>query len=1314
MRSQSTRCGVFLALAFGIFGGAVPATPQSVTSIEGTIHDPTGAVVPGAHVVLTNEATSTNRTVQSGAQGEYIFPELAPGQYTLRVQAPGFKTVVHEHLQALVATPVHLDITLELGTTGETVTVTAEAGAVNTENATVGLPYSELEIKQLPFAARNPVDLLTLEPGVVFSGRSDTDNLFQGSTKNLDFREGVVNGVRGDQSNVTLDGVDVNDFQNQAAFTSALPMSLDSIKEFRVITTNSDATGGTAGGAQVAIVTKSGSNDLHGNLRWFHRNTKTAANSFFNNKSGVDRPNLIRNIGGVSLGGPLVKDRVFFFGDWERRTDRSAENVTQIVPSDALRQGTLTYEVDQTVPGFNPSAPGVIPCPNNPGRLCQQLAPARIAALDPGCSNVPSPGCGVNPAMLAFMNLYPKGNDPSQGLDAGLNFTGFRFNAPIGITNNIYATRLDFNLTHDGRHAVFFRGNYADINNDILPQQFPGQPAASKLFNNSKGFVLGYTAQLRPTLISDFHWAFTRLGISQSGASGASFGAESFSDILNFTRPFGRTVPIHELKEDLTWTRGRHLIQAGVDARWRREDSFSGGPAFPDFRLRSAFCNNNCRDPFFALTGDSDPNNDPVNVNAFTRAFLELTGTVTEANATFLIDPKTRAFLPAGSIQKRRFGENDFEWYFQDAWRLRSNLTATLGLRYSYFGPVWERNGAQTRPTVDLLDWFNQRVKDMNSGIPSDASPLLQFEQAGKANGKDSWYQPDTNNLAPRVSVAYSPGFNSGILGKVFGGPGKSSIRAGAGMYYQQMGGPLALGQTILGDPGLTNFIDSPVFKFGLANGPRFSGTCSAGGCSGLPSLNDFINIPTSVSFPFVPDTFVDHFNILIDRRLQNPYTINLNLSFEREVAKNTTLELGYVGVLGHQLLVKSDLAQYYGLLKDSASGQTLWGATNQLIDKLGPDVFNPVTPVSQVQPVAFFENLLPGLANSFASNCDPSLITSTATQGMYCLIRQNAPDFGSDIYFLLDVLLPAFGSSPWNTQIDPQRDGLVLFQPQFETAPTWVNLGTSNYHSFQISLRRKAGDFQYGFNYVLSKSFDNGSASPSGDGVAFQNGQIPNAFLPQAHRAFSDFDVRHNFSASWVAPLPFGKGKAIGRQVSGKMNHLIGDWEITGNWRWHSGFPLSPRNGINFPTNFFQQGPATVIGKLESSVTKRDPSGVPNLFSDPAAARLLLAFTRPGSVGSRNVIRGDQFFRVDLAIAKTFHMPWEGHTLQFRAEFFNAFNSVNFSDTASQFSTVFAGSSAPNEGFDIDNVATFGRLFTTAGPRGGARDVEFALRYTF
>ena len=313
-------CLVFcLALLLG--GFSLPVWAQNVGSMRGTVVDKTGAAVLDATVTVTDLATNSSRNTKTNNAGEFSVAQLNPGDYRVEIAKDGFKKYIEAKVTILVATPTSLDIQLELGTiTQQVIIESAAAPALNTEDATVGNPFAEDEVKSLPFLARNVVNLLTLQPGVVTTGTSDTDKLAMGSTSTLDRRDGAVDGVRGNQTNITVDGVDANDWQNQAAFTSALPITLDSVQEFRVTTTNANATDGIVGGAQVALVTKSGTNDFHGNLRWYYRTSGASSNDFFNKiPPGIARGKDQRNIGGGSLGG-----RIFLAGASAARSRESA------------------------------------------------------------------------------------------------------------------------------------------------------------------------------------------------------------------------------------------------------------------------------------------------------------------------------------------------------------------------------------------------------------------------------------------------------------------------------------------------------------------------------------------------------------------------------------------------------------------------------------------------------------------------------------------------------------------------------------------------------------------------------------------------------------------------------------------------------------------------------------------------------------------------------------------------------------------------------------------------------------------------------
>ena len=323
---------------------------QSTTSLRGVVTDVQAGVIPGTVITLTDSEKGTIRQVVTDAVGEYAFLQMPPGTYTLKAEKPGFSTATHDNIKLLVNTPASLDLQLAIGNATETVNVTADATAINTVDASVGNPLYEQQVRQLPLETRNVVELLSLQPGVTPNGE--------------------VMGARRDQNNITLDGADVNNNQNSglvsqktstttggfqgsnangantnSGFNAVLPIPLDSVQEFRVTVAGEGPNVGRSSGGQVALVTKSGPNQLHGSLYEFNRNTLTAANDWFNNQSGVARQPLVRNQFGGSVGGKIIRDRVFYFFNYEERTDASGISPQRGVPSDTLRQGELSVQL---------------------------------------------------------------------------------------------------------------------------------------------------------------------------------------------------------------------------------------------------------------------------------------------------------------------------------------------------------------------------------------------------------------------------------------------------------------------------------------------------------------------------------------------------------------------------------------------------------------------------------------------------------------------------------------------------------------------------------------------------------------------------------------------------------------------------------------------------------------------------------------------------------------------------------------------------------------------------------------------------------
>lgn len=1219
---RTVACALLLLFASNL-------SAQSSASLRGVVRDMTGAVVPGATLTLTNTSTGAERSLIADAEGNYAFPQIAPGPYQIKATAPGFNEVIVNDLRLLVNQPATVNLTFEkVGAVSETVLVEADAVQLNTTDASLGNAVGTKPIVELPFNARNVVGLLSLQPGVLYV-REDEDR------DTNDARGGNVNGARNDQSNITLDGIDVNDQMNREPFTSVLRVTLDSVQEFRTVTLNAPADQGRSSGAQVALVTKGGTNDVHGSAYWFHRNNATSANDFFLKKSQLEGgmenkpPKLIRNIGGASLGGPLVKNRWFFFGNWEQRQDRSEQIVLRYVPTAEMRQGILRY----------PSESGAT----------VTLSPDQLRILDPR---------GVNAAALSVLQQYPLPNE--FGLGDTLNVAGFRFVSPMPLTWNTYIARTDVNLDRDAKHHLFVRGN---LQNDRSrgEQQFPGEPANSTNLNNSKGIAAGLTSMLSPNLVNDFRYGLTRQGWEIAGTATTPlvyFGP--LDSLVGSERNFRTLIPVNSIANTTTWIKGTHTLAFGAQLRWIRNNRLTNQSSFSSAFTNAAWLadsGNELSAPF----GDMNP----MFEGSFNEAAAAVLGLVTQGNAQYNYRTDGTVLAEGAPVQ-RNFNNNEYELFVSDSWRIKPNLTITTGLRWSLMPPVEEANGQQLSSDMPLSSWFGLR-----GYLASQGRSQAEVQPISFVTKSDPRWRPlypfHKKNFAPRLGVAWSPGFDDGVGKLLFGGAGKTSVRAGWGMFYDSFGQGI-LRRYDATAFGLSNELSNRSGLLTVATAPRFTG---------------ITDIPSGVLEPAPPSvfpaTYPDLFAITnsVDDSLVPPYSMTMNFNIARDFGGGVFLQLGYAGRLGRRLLSQTDLAAPTNL-KDAQSGQTYFQAASALA-RAGLAGTN----IEDVKPLPFFENNFPDLA-------EPGL---SATQVAYDYYSSFAPDYITGLFLFDEVYgLSKFGPN-------------AMFNSQYSFLSAWRNMGSSDYHSFQLNARKSwtNGDL-IDFNYTFSKSID---LSSSAERVGYSTGVITNPWEPRLFRGVSDFDTAHQFAASAVYSLPVGRGRRYLANSHGLVDAIFGGWQLSTVWRATSGFPTSASNGWVWPTNWNISGWARVDGRIPktggthnapSAIESSDAKGGPNIFADPKAGLAAFQHELPGGVGARNVLRGDGVFQWDTNLAKSFTMPWnENHRLQFRWEAYNILNTVRFD--------VYTMS------MNLSTASTFGNYQSTLTE---PRIMQFGLRYDF
>jgi hypothetical protein len=1291
----------------------------STSSLRGTVTDPKGAVISGAQVTLSNPATGYERKTTTDNRGEYQFTDVPPATYALTVNTPGFATMSRSNVALMVNSPATINLTMTVAAESTTVEVTGAAPVVNTQDASLGHAFNSLQIRDLPSADRDPVSILSLQPGVVFFNKDATD------TRN-DSRNGAVNGARSDQTNVSYDGLDNNDQLLGLAFQGVLRATLDSLQEFRVTTSNANADAGRSSGAQVALLTKSGTNNFHGSLYEYHRPTFTSANDWFNKRaqlqSGLPNvpPKVLRNTFGGSFGGPIKKDRTFFFVSYEGFRSAETQQVTRIVPTLSMRQGQLRYICDASDPNCTTSNPNVNIANVTGLGLVATLTPAQIGSLDTACSgNGTCPlGPGPNPLLAninganpsAVFNQYPLPNTTNVG-DA-LNTAGATFAAPIPSHLNTYIVKLDHKLTANGNHSVFVRGNLQD--DHFVPSgncppaaasacpQFPGEPASQQWSGNSKGLAVGYTALLRNNLVNNFKYGYIRQGLNEVGLPQANVNFVEFRG-MDQVFPFNvrsalTNVPVHNFTNDTTWTKGKHTIQFGTDWRLIHNNRASNQQNYSFgytnlYWMNPSFISGTGASLDPALGGSAGiPAVDPNFGTSYDFAAMNLAGVISQVYSTYNQN-KAGQLLPNGELIQRHFKNFEGEFYLQDSWRVTPHLTITAGLRYTLLQPPYEANGEQVAPTVNMDQWFQNRGNSMLQGVTNQ--PDLTFDLSGQGNGRKPYWNWDYRDVAPRIAFAYSPEADSGLLHRLFGSAGKTSIRGGWGIYYDHFGMGVVNTFDRQGSYGLTTTLSNPAGTLSVDTAPRFAG---------ITSVPPLLQAPAPHGFPYTPIGDPNTYGLAIawglNDRLKTPYSHVFDLSLQRELPKNFVVEASYTGRLGRRLLQEQDLAEPLNLV-DPRSGLDYFSAA-QYFARLA----SAGTPAAAVPPNAYWQDMFPlaagpgllsGSSGTVPCSGGPTPANPTATQNMYDLYACNLGNETLALEIADAFCFPACAG--------PTGTPFRYYQNQFSSLYAWDSMGTSSYHGLQLSLRHAMSNgLQFDINYVFSKSQDVGSNAErvngfeSNGGVAF-NDQVINTWRPRQWYAVSDFDLTHQINANFVSELPFGRGRRFGSGMNGVLNAILGGWGLSGIIRWTSGFPFSVFSGAGWSTNFELTGSSVLVGPKPKTGTFIDPtSGDPLVFQDPQAIAGNFRPTFPGESGARNNFRGPGYFEVDSGVGKMWNIT-ERQNLAFRWETFNATNSVRFD----------AANSLTNE--DLVDITGFGKYQNTLTK---PRVMQFSLRYQF
>jgi hypothetical protein len=1213
----------------------VIANGQGTTSrVTGTVQDANGASVPGAKVTLTNEATAVSFTTDTSESGAYAFDLVQVGNYSLTVEKQGFKKFVSQKNPVNVNQPATINVTLEAGGLTETVTVQAGAEQVQTSTSgNIGSTIDQHTLESLPIVGtrgRNPLELLNFQPGVVFGGNT-------GGSVN-------VNGSRDRAFNFTLDGIDINESTAGGSNFTPLRPNPDSVQEFQVVTSNFTAELGRSSGAQVTLVTKSGSNDFHGNLFEYYRTPRLDAKSYPVTIARVPKDQFVQHIFGGSLGGPLynpgfgegdtksgwMRDKAFFFVNLQMLRAYDTALVTRTVYTQSARQGLFRYVVGRA----NAPAGTTNAAVNGTGGVllppCNGAPPTNSPCISSYNIATNPTGVGIDPTLAGFINDMPLPNNFTVG--DGLNTAGFNFASPQHERQYDFVSKFDFNLANNSllyvRYAQGSQSSFGDSANGGRPI-FPGSP----------NFV--NTGRTPKNLAVNWRWSPT-----SNFTNEAIFGLSKF--FFTFATPFpdpnlpfafinvatentnfsynARGVRTLQFIDNATSIRGSHTLKGGINFRFNRHrddrSSVAGSAIEPVVRFSGSA----------GFGGFNLPTSGSTSINATDLTRLQNTivdelGRIGSVARAFVLDPSNPStFAPAGTRWLNEADYTELDFYFQDNWRARSNLVFDLGVR-------WE---AKLTPKVNGRPILipNQPVK-----LGAAPSNTLQWVQG-------DLFDSDFSKFLPSVGFAWDP-FKSG----------KTSVR---GNYR------------IASDRIATFLFGSSIFQSTPGNNTAATNS-NFGAAGGLyRDLGPVIAALAPTSTPDAlrqPVSFSTASTSVIDPDLQFPQVHEWSLSVQREIGRNV-VEVNYIGKHAVHLLGAYNVNQV-----------NIFASVPGVSEANFLDAFNKIRASSSYNSPLINLIMSGNAANNGGTARFRTLNTTNITQGS---VAAAALVVSQKTCVAADVTAGICTNAQLNRRLLDLNGFSFLLQP-YPQFTGGLNVFDSNDYSHYAGLqfifkRRISSGLGFQFGYTLSESKDNRSWDPSLSTVS--TGSVQSASSTpfdlrdrNLNYTWSDFDRRHVFQGTYTYELPWGKGRKYFSGMPAMLDQVIGGWETAGTVLWASGRPFTVYSGVNSVSNVVQST-ADCNGCTRNSGHLVLESGRNFWFDAATRAQFAQPFTAPapGSIGNtgRNFFLAPNYFQWDASLSKRFRIT-EQVSFYFRVDARNVLNHPSFDNpTAVITSTIF------------------------------------------
>ncbi len=1257
----------FLAVMIFLAASSLAAFAQSGTTapLSGSVLDQNGAAISGAEVTVKNNATGTEFRVKSSGSGAYTVPSLGAGVYTVTVEAQGFKKAVIQDVQILAATPATANVTLEVGAASESVVIQGGGEVLQTQTANIATTITGRQITETPLTSRDALDLVLLLPGTNTPGRPRTS---------------TINGLPKGALNITIDGVNVQDniLKSSDGFFTYIRPRLDAIDEVTVSTATPGAESSGEGAVQIKFVTRSGSNDFHGSLYEYHRNPWLNANYWFNNRDLAAKPGfttaprdfvLLNQFGG-RFGGPIRipkvfdgRDKAFFFVNYEEYR----------IPEQATRQRTILSEQART---------GVFRYGTNGSVNLYDLARRN------GQTDTPDP-------TIAKLLQDIRSSTTQTGAVQGLtdpNLERFTFTNTGNQARYFPTVRFDFNVT--SKHKLENVWNYqlftgtVDFLNGTDPA-FPNFPNQGFQGSNRFSNTTALRSTLTPTIVNEARFGltggtvlffpnvnkgqFTGSLANQDGFTLNMNGAIGITNATVSAGPSRRNAPVRQFTDTLNWTRGSHSMSFG--GTFSQINFWSWAQTVvPTIALGV-----DATDPANAMfTTANFPGASATDLTNARGLYATLTGRVTAITANAILNEKTLEYTYLGENVQRGV-QQEYGLFAQDSWRVNPNLTLNYGMRWEVQKPFKSLTDVYSQTTFAELFGVSGQGNLFKPGTATGkATQFTQFESSTSA------YNTDYNNFAPSLGVAWSPVAKNGWLKKVIGEGGQTVLRGGYSIAFNREG--LNVFTSIYGaNPGLSI---------------TASKNLALNNLGALPVLfrdKSRLAPPAFQTKPVYPsEGAVTNSANAFNPNLQLGYVQSWSFGIQREINKDTVVEVRYVGNRGVKLWQQFNLNEINltenGFLNEFKLAQAnlqanIAAGRGANFRYAGPNTGTSPLPIM----LAFFAGLPASQAGTVSNYSNANFANATFVNALAI----NGPAPGVFVGFGGATGAFAFngtgiGASGFINNAIFRGNGITAGLPanfflvnpgKLGGAFSIENNGRTWYDSLQIELRRRLskGLLVQG-NYTLSKAFTNAFASSSS--VVGQPSTLREFGLS---KSASPFAVTHAFKVNWIYELPFGRNQLIGGGVGPVLDRFVGGWEFHGATRIQSGTPFDFGNvqlvGMNradlqkaTKMRFDDAGriafflPQDIIDNtrraFNASATSTDgysTLGAPTGRYIAPASRGNCIETFAGQCGSTHlVLYGPRFDRYDLSVVKKTKIT-ERVNFEFRAEFLNAFNHINF-----------------------------------------------------